>query len=84
MSYIVFEYKICVFHDKSPRKYGTGPGSNLATPGYAVRHVSAVRKITNCTMRSAEGALWDHCNQYGRPQDKSVNLKINRPPSRLS
>ena len=27
-----------------------GPGIKLATPGFAVRHLSAVRHVTVCTM----------------------------------
>ena len=49
----------------------------LATPGSAVRQVSAVRNVTKCATRPTKGALWDQCNQYGRPPDKSVYLKID-------
>ena len=39
-----------LFHDQSPRKYGTGPGSN-SQPLDAVRHASVARHVTDCATR---------------------------------
>ena len=40
-----------LFDDQSPRKYGTGPGIELATPGSAVRLASVARHVTDCATR---------------------------------
>ena len=48
------EWPYKIFPDQSQRKYGTGLGSNLMTPGSAFRLASVARHVTDCTNGNSE------------------------------